>query len=131
MNLNIRTYLIPSEQHRRLNEFVGLLLATIAVLVGLSLVSFHPQDPSFNISRSPDFPERAHNFIGTVGAYVADVFLQLLGFASFLVPIFLGIYAFHWLTSRKVEAFGVRTAGFALMTATLAAALSVSSVMPL
>ena len=131
MNLNIRTYLIPSEQHRRLNEFIGLLLGTIAVLVGLSLVSFHPQDPSFNISRSPDFPERAHNFIGTIGAYVADVFLQLLGFASFLVPIFLGIYAFHWLTSRKVEAFGARTAGFVLMTVTLAAALSVSSVMPL
>jgi len=131
MSLNIRAYLIPTEQHRRLNEFVGLLLATIAVLVGLSLVSFHPQDPSFNISRSPAFPERAHNFIGTVGAYVADVFLQLLGFASFLVPIFLGIYAFYWLTSRKVEAFGVRTAGFVLLTLTLAAALSVSSVMPL
>ena len=64
MSRNIRAYLIPSEDHRRLNEFIGLLLATIAVLVGLSLISFNPEDPSFNISRNPEFPDKAHNFIG-------------------------------------------------------------------
>jgi S-DNA-T family DNA segregation ATPase FtsK/SpoIIIE len=131
MSWNIRAYLIPSEDHRRLNEFVGLLLATMAVLVGLSLISFNPSDPSFNISRNPDFPEKAHNFIGTIGAYVADIFLQLLGFASFLIPVFLGIYAFHWLTSRKVEAFGIRAVGFFLLMFTLASALSAANFLPL
>ena len=131
MSRNIRAYLIPSEDHRRLNEFIGLLLATIAVLVGLSLISFNPDDPSFNISRNPEFPGKAHNFIGTFGAYVSDLFLQLLGFASFLVPIILGIYAFYWLTSRKVESFGARAVGFFLMTLTIATVLSVPSIMPL
>ncbi len=98
--------------------------------MGLSLISFNPEDPSFNISRNPDFPEKAHNFIGTLGAYVSDLFLQLLGFASFLVPVMLGIYAFYWLTSRKVKSFGARAIGFILMTITLATALSVPSVMP-
>ena len=130
MSRNIRAYLIPSEHHRRLNEFVGLLLATVAVLVGLSLISFNPADPSFNISRNPDFPEKAHNFIGTIGAYVADICLQLLGFASFLLPVILGIYAFCWLTSRKVDAFATRTFGLVLMLFTVATALSVSSLMP-
>jgi len=130
MSRNIRAYLVPSEDHRRLNEFIGLLLATLAVLIGLSLVSFNPEDPSFNISRNPDFPEKAHNFIGTMGSYVSDLFLQLLGFASFLLPIVLGIYAFCWLTSRKVEAFGARTAGFILMILTLATAFSVISFIP-
>ena len=130
MSRNIRAYFIPSDANRRLNEFIGLLLATISVLVGLSLISFNPEDPSFNISRNPDFPEKVHNFIGTLGAYVSDLFLQMLGFASFLVPVMLGIYAFYWLTSRKVKSFGARATGFILMTLTLATALSVLSVMP-
>jgi S-DNA-T family DNA segregation ATPase FtsK/SpoIIIE len=125
MSRNLRGYLIPSE-HRRLNEFIGLLLATIAVLVGLSLISFNPDDPSFNISRNPTFAGKPANFVGAFGAYVADSFLQMLGFASFLLPVFLGIYAFHWLASRKVEAFGSRAAGMLLMTLTLATALSAS-----
>jgi DNA segregation ATPase FtsK/SpoIIIE, S-DNA-T family len=130
MSRNLRAYFVPSEDHRRLNEFVGLLLATIAVLVGLSLVSFSPEDPSFNISRNPAFSQKPHNFIGTLGAYIADAFLQLLGFASFLLPVIIGIYAFHWLTSRKVQAFGFRMAGFFLMMLTIAAALSVFSIVP-
>ena len=123
MSRNFRAYLIPSE-HRRLNEFIGLLLAAIALLVGLSLISFNPDDPSFNISRNPTFEGKPANFIGAMGAYIADSFLQMLGFASFLLPVFLGIYAFHWLASRKVEAFGSRAAGMLLMTLTLATALS-------
>jgi S-DNA-T family DNA segregation ATPase FtsK/SpoIIIE len=123
MSRNLKAYLVPSE-HRRLNEFIGLLLATVAVLVGLSLVSFNPDDPSLNISRNQAFAAKPANFIGPLGAYIADSFLQLLGFASFLLPVFLGIYAFHWLASRKVEAFASRAAGMFLMTLTLATALS-------
>jgi S-DNA-T family DNA segregation ATPase FtsK/SpoIIIE len=123
MSRNLKAYLVPSE-HRRLNEFIGLLLATVAVLVGLSLVSFNPDDPSLNISRNQAFAAKPANFIGPLGAYVADTFLQFLGFASFLLPIFLGIYAFHWLASRKVEAFASRAAGMFLMTLTVATALS-------
>jgi S-DNA-T family DNA segregation ATPase FtsK/SpoIIIE len=130
MSRSIRAYLVPKEDHRRLNEFIGLLLATIAVLVGLSLISFNPDDPSFNISRNPELPGKAQNFIGTFGSYIADVFLQLLGFASFLLPVFLGIYAFHWLTSRKVEAFAARAIGITLMILTLATVLSVISFVP-
>jgi DNA segregation ATPase FtsK/SpoIIIE, S-DNA-T family len=125
MSRNFRGYLIPTE-HRRLNEFIGLLLATVAVLIGLSLISFNPDDPSFNIARNPAFAGKPANFIGTLGAYIADGFLQMLGFASFLLPVFLGIYAFHWLASRKVEAFASRAAGMLLMTLTVATALAAS-----
>ena len=73
-------YLVPTE-HRRVNEFIGLLLATVAILVGLSLISFNPADPSFNISRSPQFDAKPVNFIGVVGSYLADGFFQTLGYA--------------------------------------------------
>jgi len=130
MSRNLKAYLVPTE-HRRINEFIGLLLATIAVLVGLSLISFNPDDPSFNISRNPGFTGKAGNFIGPFGAYIADSFLQLFGFTSFLLPVFLGIYAFHWLASRKVEAFSSRAAGMFLMTLTLATSFSAMPWMPM
>jgi S-DNA-T family DNA segregation ATPase FtsK/SpoIIIE len=119
-------YLVPTE-HRRVNEFVGLLLLTIAILLGLSLVSFNPDDPSFNISRNPQFAEKPTNFVGMAGAYVADLFFQAWGSSSFLIPIFLGVYAFYWLASWPVTSFGIRLSGMILMIVTLSASLSLSS----
>jgi len=129
MSRSILAYFVPTE-HRRINEFIGLLLATMAILVGLSLISFNPTDPSFDISRGPQFDAKPANFIGVVGSYLADAFFQTFGYASFLLPIFLGIYAFYWLASWKMRAFGFRLTGMLLMALTLSTALSLSPVIP-
>src|SRR4030095_16070510 len=113
------SYLVPSE-HRRLNEFIGLLVLTIGILLALSLVSFNPDDPSFNISQNPQFRAKPANFVGVVGAYSADLFFQTWGYAAFLLPIFLGIYAFYWLASWPVKNFSIRLSGMILMTVTAA-----------
>jgi S-DNA-T family DNA segregation ATPase FtsK/SpoIIIE len=123
-------YLIPTD-HRRINEFVGLLLLTLAILCGLSLVSFNPDDPSFNISRNPHFDTQPANFVGVVGAYAADVLFQLFGYSAFLIPIFLGIYAFYWLASWSVESFGIRLSGIILLVFTSAVAFSMTPSFPL
>jgi len=122
-------YLAPAE-NRRFNEFVGLLLLALAVLVGLSLVSFNPNDPSFNISRNVGIDAKASNFVGVTGAYIADGLLQVLGYSSFLLPILLGIYAFYWLASWPVNNLGTRYTGMVLLIGTLSAALSASSWIP-
>jgi S-DNA-T family DNA segregation ATPase FtsK/SpoIIIE len=119
------TYLIPSD-HRRLNEFVGLLVLTFGILLALSLVSFNPDDPSFNISRNHTFASKPNNFVGVVGAYGADIFLQSWGYSAFLLPIFVGVYAFYWLASWPVKNFGIRLFGMILMTTTVAATLAMS-----
>ena len=119
-------YLVPTE-HRRVNEFVGLLVLTMGILLALSLVSFNPDDPSFNISHNPQFAAKPTNFVGIIGAYAADLFFQTWGYSSFLLPIFLGIYAFHWLASWPMKNFGVRLSGMILMTATIGATLGMSS----
>ena len=116
------TYVVPSE-HRRINEFVGLVLATVAILIALSLVSFNPDDPSFNISRSPNLAARPTNFVGVVGAYGSDIFLQTCGYSAFLLPIFLGVYAFYWLASWPVKHLWIRIAGMILLITTVATAL--------
>ncbi len=116
--------------HRRINEFVGLLLVTVALLVGLSLVSFDAGDPSFNISQNPRFEAQPVNLIGVVGSYASDLLFQFIGYAGFLLPVFLGIYAFHWLASWSVGNVGPRLAGMVLMILTLAAALALLPVFP-
>jgi S-DNA-T family DNA segregation ATPase FtsK/SpoIIIE len=122
-------YFVPSE-HRRANEFIGLLLLTVAVLLGLSLISFNPNDPSFNISRNVHFNDKPANFIGVIGAYTADATLQLFGYSSFFLPIFLGIYAFYWLASWPVQHFWIRLTGMTLMVFTVSSALAMLSFIP-
>src|SRR5215831_16179498 len=105
--MNWTGYLVPSG-HRRLNEFIGLLVLTMGVLLALSLVSFNPDDTSFNLSQNPHFAPKPSNFVAVVGAYGADLFYQLWGYAAFLLPLFMGIYAFCWLASSHVKHFGIR-----------------------
>ena len=40
-------FLVPTK-HPRANEAVGLVLFTLTALLLLSLLSYHPTDPSFN-----------------------------------------------------------------------------------
>src|SRR5207247_10631280 len=107
-------HLVPTA-HRRANECVGLLLLTLAILSGLSLISFNPDDPSLNISKNPLFDARPANFIGFAGAYTADMFFQLCGYSAFLIPIFLGIYAFYWLASCLAQRLCIRLSGLLIL----------------
>ena len=50
-------FLVPTK-HPRANEAVGLVLFTLTALLLLSLLSYHPTDPSFNTSRNQ--PARRH-----------------------------------------------------------------------
>ena len=121
--------MVPTE-HRRLNEFVGLLLLTAAILIALSLVSFDPADPSFNLSRNPQFNVRPNNFVGMVGSHIADGMFQILGYASFLIPVFLGVHSFYWIASWTIQSFGIRLLGMFFMVATVSASLSLSPSLP-
>src|SRR5436190_150925 len=102
----------------------------MAILSGLSLISFNPDDPSLNISKNPLFDDRPANFIGFAGAYTADSFFQLWGYSAFLIPIFLGIYAFYWLASWRVQSFGIRLSGMILMLFTLSVSFSMAPSLP-
>src|SRR5262249_8077722 len=118
-------YFVPSER-RRLNEFIGLLVLTFGILLALSLVSFNPDDPSFNISKSPYLAGSPTNFVGVFGAYTSDLFLQTFGYTAFLIPVFLGIYAFYWLASWPVQDFAIRLCGMTLLSATIATVLGMT-----
>jgi DNA segregation ATPase FtsK/SpoIIIE, S-DNA-T family len=113
-------------QRKRLNELIGILLIATAVLMLLALASYSPLDRSLNTAANPPLGRPAHNWIGLVGAYAADLMLQSLGVAAFLLPLLLGMLALRWLRSRKVEDPMLKAAAAAALLAFASALLALS-----
>jgi S-DNA-T family DNA segregation ATPase FtsK/SpoIIIE len=115
--------LTPTENHR-VNELIGFLGVTIAVLIALALISYSPHDPSFNVSvESPD-AHSARNWIGPVGAYGADLLFQALGYAAFLLPVGIFVLGSRWFRSEPIESPAIKVFGASLLVLTLPALLS-------
>ena len=97
-------------RNRRLNELIGLLTLTAAILLFLSLISYRPTDPSFNtVGGVP-----AKNWIGVIGAWVADVLLQIEGVTALCVPLLIGGLGWAWLKSRAAGSPGAKAIGVTL-----------------
>lgn len=88
--------------NRRLNELLGFLLCISALLLFLALASYSPLDPSLNSASVLTGSYVARNWIGIVGAYLADMLLQLFGIGAFLLPLFAVGMGVRWFRSRKV-----------------------------
>jgi len=89
--------------NRRLNELTGFLLCVSALLLFLALASYSPLDPSWNSASALTGSHAARNWIGMVGAYVADAMLQFFGVAAFLLVIFPAMLGLRWFRSSKVQ----------------------------
>jgi DNA segregation ATPase FtsK/SpoIIIE, S-DNA-T family len=79
-----------AEKGRLNREIWGVVIGLSALLIALSLISYNANDRSFN---TPSGALNTHNWGGLVGAFLADVLLQGLGLASYLLPVFLGMVA--------------------------------------
>jgi DNA segregation ATPase FtsK/SpoIIIE, S-DNA-T family len=97
--------------NRRLNELVGFLLCVSALLLFLALASYSPLDPSFNSASVLTGARTARNWVGIVGAIVADVSLQFFGIGAFLVPGFAAVLGIRWFRSRKIISPIAKTLG--------------------
>jgi S-DNA-T family DNA segregation ATPase FtsK/SpoIIIE len=98
-----------------------ILAATVAVYLVLSLASYQATDPGWSHSGPV---ERVGNRGGVVGAWLADVFLYLFGYLSYLFPVMVGFCG--WLVYRGLKHAGepdiyhwvIRFGGFLLTLAT-------------
>lgn len=97
---------------RRLNEVIGLVSLAAAVYLILVLVSYYPQDASWNTAAAG---AEARNLGGQVGAYLADILLQTFGLGSFLIPGFIILLAWRWVHSAEVEDPWIRIGGASLL----------------
>ncbi len=97
--------------NRRLNELIGFLLCVSALLLFLALVSYSPLDPSLNSASVLTGSRVARNWIGVVGAMIADLTLQGFGIGAFLLPVFPAVLGLRWFRSRKVASPLAKTLG--------------------
>ena len=113
----------PTENHR-LNELIGFLGVTIAILMALALISYSPHDPSFNVSAESSELHSARNWIGPAGAYGADMLFQGFGYAAFLLPIGIFIVGSQWFRSEPLDSPAIKIVGYSLLLLMLPAMLT-------
>jgi DNA segregation ATPase FtsK/SpoIIIE, S-DNA-T family len=116
-------FLTPTE-NKRVNELIGFLCITLAVLMALAMISYSPRDAAFNVAAPTPETGPARNWIGPVGAYGADIFFQMFGFAAFLLPAALLILGWRWFRSRAVESQVATLVGFVLLLLSLPSLMS-------
>ena len=80
----------PRTEVYRHREIFGLLSMAFGALLFLSLLTYHPSDPSWNVTGSG----KTHNAAGPLGAYLSDLFLQLFGVGAYVIVFIALLFAF-------------------------------------
>ncbi|MDA0654090.1 MAG: DNA translocase FtsK 4TM domain-containing protein, partial [Proteobacteria bacterium] len=120
----------PAFLRRRVIETAGLALAFAGALLALALASYDPGDPSWSTATG----RGARNLIGMPGASVADLSLQVLGFAAGLAPLLLIAWAWRLFSHRGLPRlwWNLTAVPFALLlAAAFAASLPAPAAWPL
>jgi S-DNA-T family DNA segregation ATPase FtsK/SpoIIIE len=112
--------LLSPTPYKRLNELTGFLLLLVGLVILLSLVSYHVQDPSWDTAAD----SRPLNWVGYPGSYLSDLLFQVFGAAAFVFPLFCFALAWRWIRSEEIDSGAAKSIGVALLALSLDAALS-------
>jgi DNA segregation ATPase FtsK/SpoIIIE, S-DNA-T family len=100
------------EKGRLNREIWGVLIFLTALLITISLLTYHSGDRSLN---TPSGAIDTNNWGGFVGAYLADLLLQGFGVAAYLLPIFLCLIAWEMFRAKFTGIYYVKTSGYAIL----------------
>ncbi len=107
---------------RRVSEFVGVGLFALSLIWLIALASYDANDPAwFFATGSNDIPA---NFIGRVGAFLAELSFQVMGFASYLLPAVVATAGWQYFWCRPIDAFYTKATGIGLTFGCASAMLS-------
>lgn len=67
-------------------EFAGLFFLFLSAFLFLSLLSFHPKDPSFNQAVTPGW--QVQNIVGLAGSYCAGFLVEVFGLGAMMWPFY-------------------------------------------
>ncbi|MGH9354574.1 MAG: DNA translocase FtsK 4TM domain-containing protein, partial [Terriglobia bacterium] len=112
---------------RRRSELLGFLLAVVALLIALSLGSYHHLDPSLDTATSL---AGVRNWVGVAGSYSADALLQIFGWTAFLIPLALFIVGGFLFLVRPLHSRGAKALGAVLLIVSVAALLQMTPQVP-
>jgi S-DNA-T family DNA segregation ATPase FtsK/SpoIIIE len=114
-----------SMMSRRVSEFAGVALFAAALLSLISLASYSASDPVWFFNTGAADVEPA-NFAGRVGAFVAELSYQLLGYSAYLIPLVLLVLGWHQFWCRSMDAAYTKLVGASLLFACVSAFLSLA-----
>ena len=69
---------------RRVSEVIGVALFAVALIWLISLVTYEPTDPVWFFTTGDGHTPA--NFVGRVGAFIAELSFQLFGYSAYLIP---------------------------------------------
>jgi S-DNA-T family DNA segregation ATPase FtsK/SpoIIIE len=114
-----------SSLSRRFSEFIGVALFALALLWLISLGSYSASDPVWFFNTGTDLPPA--NFAGRIGAFMAELSYQLLGYSAYLLPPVLVVLGWHYFWCRSLDAAYTKLVGAGLLFACVSSFLSLAS----
>ncbi|MFN7978044.1 MAG: DNA translocase FtsK 4TM domain-containing protein [Vicinamibacterales bacterium] len=113
---------LASPLSRRVSEIVGVALFAASLIWLIALVSYDPNDAAWFFATGAN--EVPANFIGPVGAFLAELSFQVLGFASYVLPLLVGAAGWHYFWCRPIDAAYTKAFGLTLLLGCTSAMLS-------
>ena len=110
---------------QRMNEFLGVASFAGALIWLIALTSYDAADPVWWFKTAD--PESIQNFVGPVGAFLAEISYQVLGYASYLIPVLLVKIGWHSFWCETVDAGYTKLVGAFLFILCIASLLSLCS----
>jgi S-DNA-T family DNA segregation ATPase FtsK/SpoIIIE len=104
-------------------EIIGIILAFVLIFVTVSLVSYHPSDPSVNRIQTS---AKVHNVFGPAGAQVAGILIAAFGLGAFWLPVILLIATVHVFKASSRATLLVALLGGLLLMVTTGGLLSIN-----
>ncbi|MEK6680227.1 MAG: DNA translocase FtsK 4TM domain-containing protein [Nitrospirota bacterium] len=111
------------KDNSRFNEIIGIVLVAAGLLILISLMSYHSDDPSFSAASQQ---AGVKNWAGAAGAYLSDSLFQLFGGGAYLFPFF--AFIFGWKKALNIESkrFYLELTGAVIFLLSLSAFLTIT-----
>jgi S-DNA-T family DNA segregation ATPase FtsK/SpoIIIE len=99
-------------------------LFALAVLWLVALTTYSAADPVWFFNTGSEL--EPVNFAGRIGAFIAELAYQLLGYAAYLLPVVLAVLGWHYFWCRVVDAAYTKIIGAALLFSCVSSFLSLA-----
>ena len=91
-------------------EMIGVALIGVFLFLFVSLLSYHPLDPSFHTVTDAS----ARNLCGKAGSYISDVLIQLVGLMSYVLISFALVFGIFYVRKKDPPSIIVFSSGLAM-----------------
>ncbi|MBP1748084.1 MAG: FtsK/SpoIIIE domain protein [Deltaproteobacteria bacterium] len=92
-------------------EILGVALIGIFLFLFVSLLSYHPLDPSFHTVTDAG----ARNLCGKAGSYISDILIQLIGLMSYVLISFALVFGIFYVRKKDPPSIIVFSSGLVML----------------